>query len=214
MIVQRSDRERLILAHFPWLFALIDLLIVGLCVWFLVKTLVDGQEQPDFYAKLVGIPFILIFAAIFSYFGEITRFDFDLVRRELTWSRRNLFRKRGGVIPFDQIQYAVVGTSGNCCRPELLVTHLGSIPLLGYHTSDEPNGNYSRRIAAIVNAALIVSSNSDREKEILERVLHGDWPTALELAQKRYGFDAAAGKTFEKELKKRIAFLKSGGAKT
>src|SRR5580658_7943289 len=88
-----------------------DLLALFLAIIFgygLVTHLLSHAPLSICAIILLGLVITVIVGGILIQRSE---FEFDAQEKKVTWSRRSIFRSRGGIIPFDQIVFAVVQAS-------------------------------------------------------------------------------------------------------
>ena len=192
MRIKRSDNERLVVVHFPLFLAVVAMLPAMLTIFVAYGT-VTGMftPLPKGQPAWTGVLFFLLFsvgwAAIFACFVKKVSYDFDLVNRQLKWSRRGLYGKKEGVMSLDDIRGATVDTrwssdSGRTYCP-VLSTSNGMFPLLNYYNTDKSE---YERIAAAINAALKANPAAAMDDEILELLSQGDsqWLAAIQMVQK------------------------------
>jgi hypothetical protein len=132
MKITQSDTTRLVIVHRPLLCAIL-FFPTSLCLlYYFFASLLHGASQiHETIGSLIGFLVCFFGAALFTNWST---FDFDLIRHQLTWRRRSLFRGNGGVVPFDQIHGARVEECGlldeSRTYPRVaLVTTTGTIPL-------------------------------------------------------------------------------------
>ena len=215
MRIKRSDRERLVIVHFPLFLAVMALLPTAFLAWIVVD-MVRGTPGADWIVVSFAAVFTLIWSAIFSFVVKRGVYDFDLVGRRLLWSRRSIIGKKKGIIPFGNIRGAIVDISAgggrqSTYRPALATTD-GTFPLLTYHTGGKFTQRHYERIAAVINAALQANPASAMEDEILRLSSAGQTLAAIEMARKRFGFDLAEAHRFVEGLTERQASAEKSGA--
>jgi hypothetical protein len=198
MKVTRSDERSLIIVDFPYL--------VG-AIWFIAALFAFGRAVFLFYHDKFNKDFVgaLLSALMFSlgvYLSRRSIFNFDLVRNQLTWSRRGLFTRAGGVIPLAQIRSAVVQTingDGILMYRVCLKTETGDLPLtIAYEAGKES----SEQIRLDINNALKLNLSVDAqmENDIVELAIAGRKIDAISLACTRYGYGLAEAKSFVESL--------------
>lgn len=161
MRITRSDATQLVIVDFPWAIPALGFPIAGSMLTLAAIILRSALLRPDFpwfgtgSGDLWGALFSgLLAAAVSAAFTIRCEFAFDLVTRQLTWSRRTLLRKTGGVMPFDQITKAFTehSTDGDGVTYRVtLRTSAGALPLTPIYSSNEMKFN---RICDAINGAL------------------------------------------------------------
>ncbi len=211
MRIKRSDNERLVVVHFPLLLA-----VAGLAPALISLVVIYGtaagrihwaKGQPIWSSPACVVLFALLWGAVFSIFVRKNTFNFDLVNRQLAWTRRSIYGTKAGIMPFSQIKGAIVetfcsGEGGPSYRPALS-TDQGTFPLMNYYAGGTSK-TYERIVAAI-NAALQTNPVPAMEEKILELATSGQWVAAIEMTRKRYGYDLAQAKQFVDGLTKQAA---------
>lgn len=160
MRIKQQSNERLVIVHFPFFLALVLSSIVAVTVWMLVEAL-RSAIAPKWAGVLLCTAFVLLWVGLAAWIVQSYRYDFDLVRRELVWSRRSIFRKKLGRIPLDEIRTARIdinpsATAQTSYRPALVTSH-GSFPLLNGLTGGSKR-QYEHIVEAI-NQVLPVNSS-------------------------------------------------------
>ena len=163
MRMKQSGNDKLVVTHFPLFIGAIVLLPIAMMVYLLatgkIWTMSPASSANDQVFKIVfAVVFSGIWVAIFSFFVKRSHFEFDSSQRQLTWSRRGLFSKKGGVVPFDEIEKARVdifaGSSGQSSWRPSLITKQGCIPLKPSYTGGGFARRESEKIAGAINALL------------------------------------------------------------
>ena len=113
MRIIRSDENQLVIREFPWIFPLVFLPMGAFMLVLGLIAVARAVQKPDFpwfgtgSGELWGaLASGLLGVACGLAFAVRSEFTFDLVARQLTWTRRGPFSKTGGVVPFEQIRYA------------------------------------------------------------------------------------------------------------
>jgi hypothetical protein len=75
------------------------------CVVMFIEMTLHGRPVGDRVGALLALFLTLVCGAGFTQGGE---FDFDVLRRNLIWTRRSLFGSRCKTIPFNDIEAAIV----------------------------------------------------------------------------------------------------------
>ena len=162
MRITRSDARHLVIVDCPWLIPALGFPLAAFMLTLAGTALRRAMNQPDFpwfgtgSGGLWGAGFAgLLSAAVSAAFTFRCEFAFDLAARRLTWSRRTLLRKTGGVLPFDQIDHAFTerstgGEGGDTFRVSLR-TPLGVLPLSSAYGSNQA---HYERVRDAINAAL------------------------------------------------------------
>ena len=213
MRIKRSDNERLVVVHFPLFLALLAM-VPAMTTVFVAYGSVTGLfiPPPKGQSAWMGVLFFLLFslvwAGLFAFVVKKVTYDFDLVGRRLAWSRRGLYGKKEGTISLDDIRGATVDSqwssdSGRTYCPVLSTTN-GMFPLLNYYNTHKYE---YERIAAAVNAALKANPAAAMEDEILKLISQGDsqWLSAIQMVQKRYGYDLPQARQFVDALTDRLS---------
>ena len=104
MKVKRCDEHALVVVDWGYQIAGFAALMAIIFLVLLAKGVVRAHAR-----EIVGSSLgLLVCSSLAYYAGKRSVFTFDLNRRELVWSRRELFRSKGGVVPFDQITAVTV----------------------------------------------------------------------------------------------------------
>jgi hypothetical protein len=200
MKITRQDNSALVIVDFPWLMGLIlfpgGLALLYAAVSAAVRHRGIGQTLGfaggGLLALLLGA--VLVKRAVF---------EFDLVRRELTWRRSGIFGQRSGAVPFDRIRRAVVqsmsSSDGTTYRVALL-TEDGDLPVTDAYSSGERN---KKRISETINRALNLEQADPQEAmddQILDLARSGKKIEAIRLTRERYGYSLAKAKDFVEGL--------------
>ena len=203
MKVKQSDAERLVIVDFPLWIGLICFPTSLFLLYGFIRYLGRGECQMDETPPGLLSGFLLFFfgGALFT---KRSVFDFDAVRRQLTWRRQGLLDAKGGIVPFDQIKYAVVqistGSESGFSYRVALSTAAGDIPLtLSY---DSYNDKQCDQIRMTINDLLQANIASEIENDILHMVESGRKIDAIKLTTKRYGYDLTQAKQFVEGLMK------------
>jgi hypothetical protein len=198
--IVRSDARSLVIVDFPYL---IGAVAFPCALFLLVRAILfvaEGGPRGDVIGCSLGGLMFFMGGAVFT---KRSAFEFDLVRRRLTWSRRGLFTRAGGTLPIDEIRSATVQSLNNGDTPTYrvaLLTAGGKIPL-----TDAYSGGRQRAdaIRSAINDALKlnVDANVQVESDILELARAGRTIDAVKLTRERYGYDLAQAKQFVDELR-------------
>jgi hypothetical protein len=213
MRITQSDDERLIIVHFTLRYVVMGLLpplaLIGFVIYGVVVLKAGKVTANDWQALLVFTLVGLVWAGLFSLGVRKSTFDFDLLRRELAWTHRGIYRKRTGVLPFDRIKGAMVEvwqgdkmSSVLSYRPILTMTQ-GTFPLIGYFAGGSSARWKYDSVVATVNKALQTDAASQMDDEILEILAGGQRLAATEMVRKRFGYDLAQANAFVASLIKR-----------
>ena len=183
-------------------------LALSCCIGRLHRSNPVGTWKDELFKVAISLLVVAPWAARFLWITKRSTFEFDLVGRELTWRRVGVLRKDQGQIPFDQIRCAMVdifsSSSGSSYRLALSTTQ-GIFPLMTYFTGGTFTEREYERLAAAINAALKTKPADGMENDILDKAIAGQRFAAIQLAQKRYGYDLAQAKQFVDELLERPA---------
>jgi hypothetical protein len=213
MRIKRSDKERLFVVHFPLFLAVVAMLPAMVTILMAYGVATDmfnppPEGQSAWAGVVFSVFFSLVWGAVFSIFVRKSAFNFDLVNRELSWTRRSIYGTKAGIIPFSQIKGALVeifssGNSSSTYRPALS-TDQGTFPLMTYYTRDKSE---YERIATAINAALKANPVSAMEDEILELLSQGDSRRLLviQMVRERYGYDLLQARQFVDTLTERLS---------
>ena len=215
MRIKHSDEERLVVVHFPWMLSLLGLLPVLGWLYLVASGELHrsnpvGTWKDELFKVAVSLLVFGPWAALFLWITKRSTFEFDLIGRKLTWRRVGVLRKAEGQIPFEQIRCAMVDTfsgdrSSSCSYRLALSTTQGIFPLMTYFTGGKFTEREYERLAAAINAALKTKPAEGMESDILDKAVAGERFAAIQLAQKRYGYDLAQAKQFVDELLERPA---------
>jgi hypothetical protein len=212
MHIKRNDEERIVIVHFSWMAAVIGQLPAVVLIWLAASgNFHPAKNQPVGSFWLCALFFVLFavgWDALLLWFAELSDFNFDLMERRLVWSRRNVFRKKAGIIPFDQIRGATVDilSSSNGTSYRLVInSQAGTVPVTSSYTGrGRPSvAKELGRIAETVNAALKTNPASEMEDQILALAAAGQRLAAVQLARQRYGGDLNRASRFVDELTKK-----------
>jgi hypothetical protein len=203
MHIKRNDNQRLILIDFPFM-VLVPILIPTAGIIYLLIAVAGDWEMKCFF-----LAFIIGWDAILLLFVKLSIFEFDLVERRLVWIQRGVYRKKGGTLPFDQIQGAKVDilSSGDGTSYRLaLSTQQGTVPMMGSYTGHgRPTvAKALGQIAAAVNEALKTNPASEMEDEILALASAGQHLAAVQMARQRFGWDLNQANKFVEGLTERL----------
>ncbi|MBN2578934.1 MAG: hypothetical protein JXB10_08080 [Pirellulales bacterium] len=211
MYIKRNDKQRLILVDFPFMVAVVGQLPAAALLCLAVAGKLQPSQEPGADTYWLGLLFFILFAvgwdAVMLWFAKLSTFDFDLVHRQLYWRRRSVYRKKSGIIPFDQIRGASVDIlpsgSGSSYRL-VLSTVQGTVPVMDYYTGGgRSDAKEYERIAAVVNAALKTHPAAEMEDQILELLAGGHRLAAIQMAMQRYGYDLNQASQFVDSLTQR-----------
>jgi hypothetical protein len=214
MRITRSDPRNLVIVDFPYLIGLIavpmGLVLLGFGIAALYRAVVagSGSGSSQLFGHGSGEIWGPLLGALISLgcgvgFTQRSEFTFDFVARTLTWTRRNLFGRSGGVVPLRQVRRALLdvhdSSDGGPTYNVVLQTDAGPLELSAFHTSGE--ARYIR-IRDAINAALAVASTEAEQSdaEILALALAGRKMDAVVLVRTRYGYDLAQAKAFVEGL--------------
>jgi hypothetical protein len=118
MKITRSDGERLIIVDFPWVMAAgLTFFAVGFVIQEAIgytHTHVINQDGG------IGCGVSVLFLLCATYITKRSVFTFDLMHRQLEWSATSVFGRKGGIVPFHEIEGARIATmSDNRGRPSI-----------------------------------------------------------------------------------------------
>ncbi len=137
-----------------------------LSLFFLCKfavSLSHGGELQKGYGPLAGA---LIFGLVGALFTKRTVFEFDVLRRQVVWSKTGVFGRKCGVLPFEKIRNAKVEQSSVGASPSYrasLATDEGILPLTDAYSVGAASQERCQRISDMINNLDIgAASNNDR----------------------------------------------------
>jgi hypothetical protein len=186
------DNRALTLTDFPYLIAVIAFPAAAALACHAAIAFHQGHPTRD----VVGATFAaLFFFAGGALFTQRSHFEFDCAARQLHWSRRGLFTRAAGTLPFDQIRHAIVQStnSGNSAttRVVLVLADNSHLPFTRAYSS----GTSAERARTAINEILAVPATAP-DDDILQLVLAGNKIDAIRLARTHYGYDLAQAKAF------------------
>ncbi len=154
MKITVSDREHLVVVDFPWV---MGAGFVILPAGFLIQAAqAYGRTHIFDHDSRVGCGVAVLFLLVAAYITRRSVFSFDLVRRELEWSRTSIFGRKAGVVPFHQIKGAHLDSMrDNRGRPEYRVTLSlmdGELPLANMFWRGTPDSY--QNVCDAINGAL------------------------------------------------------------
>src|SRR5438046_1075120 len=97
------DNRSLTLTDFPYLFGVIAFPAAAFLAYHAVLAFHQAQPTRDVVGATFGALFFFAGGALFT---QRIHFEFDSDTRQLHWSRRDLFTRAAGTVPFDQIRHA------------------------------------------------------------------------------------------------------------
>jgi len=192
------DNHTLTLTDFPYMIGVIAFPAAAFLVYHAVRAFRDGNPTRDVVGAAFGALFFFAGGVVFT---QRNHFHFDLTARQLRWSRRGLFTRAGGALPFDQIRHAVVQSSGSAdsnghtTRAALVLADGSHLPLTRAYTA----GTAAQRARTAINEALAVPPTTP-EDDIRQLVLAGHKIDAIRLARTHYGYDLAQARDFVDSL--------------
>jgi hypothetical protein len=188
------DNQTLTLTDFPYVIGVVAFPVAAFMVYHAARAFRDGNPTRDVVGAAFGALFFFAGGAVFT---QRNHFHFDLITRQLHWSRRGLFTRAGGALPFDQIRHAVVQSSGaadsdgHTTRAVLVLADGSHLPLTRAYTT----GTASQRARTAINEALAVPATT-LEDDIRQLALAGQKIDAIRLARTHYGYDLAQARDF------------------
>jgi len=109
MKITRSDSEHLVIVDFLYGPIVVCLILMGACIFFLIKLLSQPLHLPSDGVELLGAVGGVVSGIIFvTVYGKRCVFDFDFARQQLVWKRQGLFGREGGTLAFGRIICAQV----------------------------------------------------------------------------------------------------------
>lgn len=163
MRITRSDEMQLVVVDCPWIIPALAFPTASMMLSFAALAFTRAMSKPDFpwFGTWSGGLWGSLFSGLLSgclaiAFTFHEKYVFDLAARQLNWRRRTLFSTTTGVVPFDQIAYAVTqcnrDNDGDTFRVALK-TDAGLLPLTSVYTSNQRRFDHIRDQ---INAALKV----------------------------------------------------------
>jgi len=197
MKITRRDNSTLLIVDFPYLIGAITFPVALFLLYHAVVALHHHARTKEVVGA--GLSALLFFMAG-AVFTQRNRFEFDLVARQLTWSRRSLFTRDGGALPFDQLRHATLQTLGSggdaTHRVVLMLTDGTELPLTRAYDADR---QAAERARTAINEVLAVPV-ADLDDDIRSLALAGRTVDAIALARTHYGYDLARAKEFVEAL--------------
>lgn len=199
MKITRRDNRALVIVDFPYLIGAIAFPAVVFLLYHAVAALRRGGRTGEVVGAGVGA---LLFFTGGALFTQRNRFEFDLVARRLTWSRRGLFTRACGTVPFDRLRHAAVqtlssgGGGSGTHRVVLVLTDGGELPLTRAYDADREAAERARTAINEVLGALATGPDDD----IRSLARAGRTIDAIALARTHYGYDLARAKEFVEAL--------------
>jgi hypothetical protein len=197
MKITRQDSSALVVVDFPWILGLVAFPSALALLYATVSAAVRRAGIGQVLICGASGLFVTLIAALLV---KRCVFDFDLVRREVTWRRRGIFGLRTGTVPFDRIRGAVVQSmnSGNGTTYRIaLITRDGDVPLTQAYST---GAQRPQRVCETINRVLNFDPQIAMEDEILALAQSGKKIDAIRLARERYGYDLAKAKDFVEGL--------------
>lgn len=186
------DNRTLTLTDFPYLIGVIAFPAAAAMAYHAARAFHEGHPTRDVVGATFGALFFFAAGALFT---QRNRFEFDLVARQLLWSRAGLFTRATGTLPFDQVRHAVVESthSGNSAttRVALVLADNSHLPFTRAYSS----GSDAERARTAINEVLAVPATTP-DDDILQLVLAGNKIEAIRLARTHYGYDLTQAKAF------------------
>ena len=187
------DNRSLTLTDFPYLFGVIAFPAAAFLAYHAVLAFQQARPTRDVLGATFGVFFFFLAGTLFT---QRNHFEFDRAARQLHWSRRDLFTRAAGTLPFDQIRHAVVqslhssGTSMTT-RVALVLADNSHLPLTRAYST----GAAAERARTAINDFLAVPATTP-DDDILQLVLAGNKVDAIRLARTHYGYDLTQAKAF------------------
>lgn len=190
-----SDERGLRIVDFPILIGILALTLAVFSGAQLVAHILPGAP----WRQSAGIGLGLLVAVIAG--GLLTQrsdFEFITAEKKVAWSRGSIFGLRRGVIPFGQIEFAVVQcqrSGGDPKAPQTsyrvaLMTTDGVVPLTISYSAGQPSDDRCREIRAKINKMLDIRLASEDDNDIRQLALHGQRFFAEQMAAARYGLNS------------------------
>jgi hypothetical protein len=197
MKITRPHNRALVISDFPYLIGAVAFPVAAFLLYQAVKAFREGDRTRDVVGASIAAVLFFFAGAVFT---QRTRFEFDLAARHLRWSRRGLFNRAGGDLPFDQIRHALVQTSnssdGATARVVLLLADDSQLPLTRAYDADTAAAERAR---IAINEALSATPTTP-EDDIRNLALAGQKLRAIRLARIHYGYDLAQATQFVESL--------------
>jgi len=187
------DSHFLTVTDFPYLFGIFAFPAAAFLAYHAVLAVHQAQPTRDVVGATFGALFFFAAGALFT---QRSHFEFDRAARQLHWSRRDLFTRAAGTVPFDQIRHAVVqslhssGTSITT-RVALVLADNTVLPFTRAYST----GAAAERARTAINDFLAVPATTP-DDDILQLVLAGNKVDAIRFARTHYGYDLTQAKAF------------------
>ncbi|HTV47435.1 MAG TPA: hypothetical protein VMG59_03220 [Phycisphaerae bacterium] len=209
-----ETEHHLRIIDFPFYTALFTLFLAIIFGYGFVTHLLSHAPLSICAIILLGLVITVIVGGILVQRSE---FEFDAQEKKVTWNRRSIFRSQGGVIPFEQIAFAVVqagfinsdGTNITGYRVALL-TRNGRIPLTPrFSGSDVRIGRRGihercRDIRSRINRILDIHLTSEDANDILQMIRDGQRREAEAMAKERYQLKSAQAAEMVQRLSQEV----------
>ena len=206
MKITRSDGDRLVIVHFPWIFAGFMLLIAlsllaqpGIFWW---------QDRPltrnAWIEGGIGLVLLLLVLAL----TRCSVFTFERGNRRLVWSRTGLLGRTGGTLPFHQITGARVETSsgaenGVCYRVALTLSD-GTLPLTNSYSGTAEK--ISHTVCNAINGTLgttpqVSGLDDEEESDVRTMIENGQMIAAIARVRQVRGCTLIEAKNYVESLR-------------
>jgi len=204
MKITSSGREKLVITDFPYWIGLLTFIPAAYLAYHTCMSYRTGvMNHRDLLGAGLGIALFFMAGVVFT---KRTVFTFDVVRRQIRWSRNGLFMHTTGAMPFDQVTGCVVETSGSGGGQSYRVTLLtleGMVPLTStFKGGHEASFKIIRNaIVQAVGLPITTETQSD-EADLRALVASGAKIEAIQLVRARRGGSIADAKKVVDELGK------------
>ena len=212
MKITRSDSGQLVIVDFPWVLGVMLFGACGVLTTKLVRLLYSGPiSTRDSAVYVLGSGLFFLGGA---HVAQRSRFIFDRLQRQLTWSRLGILGRKGGVIPFDQIECVLVQViSSNTASSRnlsldyrlALKTRSGVIPFSdSYRAGSEAK---CRVLRTEINRFLGLpqeDEDASGQRHLQELVKSGQLIEAIKLIRAQRGCGLAEAKQIVDEMRKQL----------
>ena len=147
------DNHALTLTDFPYLFGVFAFPAAAFLAYHAVLAFQQARPTRDVLGATFGTLFCFAAGVLFT---QRNHFEFDADTRQLHWSRRGLFTRAAGIVPFDQIRRAVVQTLRSSNSPTtrvvLVLADNTQLPFTAAYTT----GTAAERARTAINEFLAI----------------------------------------------------------
>jgi hypothetical protein len=186
------DNRALTLTDFPYLIGVIAFPAAVFMACQAAIAFHRGHPTRDVVGATFGALFFFLAGVLFT---QRNHFEFDRAARQLHWSRRGLFTRAAGALPFDQIRHAVVqslrSSNSRTTRVVLVLVDNTQLPFTAAYST----GSAAERARTAINEVLAVPATTP-DDDILQLVLAGNKIEAIRLARAHYGYDLTQARAF------------------